>query len=366
MENPVSKILALHFALLLFGVLVVPAFASGPGVLQIEEAEWDIGTVKEEDGILEHTIFFKNAGNDPLVIENVVSDCNCAAASYTKSAVEPGGRGEIRLTFDPSKRYGPFRRKIRVSALAGGNRHIATIPVFGEVLPREKAPSESHIFRTGSGLNLSSISALFGTVAQGEESSASIGIYNSTDRTLPVYFACDPRYDFISVDAPYVLEPGTADRVVIRCSVPEGGYYGPFAFRVVPFAGGVKQEPVINAVGTVTENFSGADTVNRPVAVLETKYLDFGVVDIRRTYSASVELKNEGSRRLIVRRITGNDIIRARLPDGTVIRPGSSAFVTVTLDARSIDRLPAGDIIAVVTNDPLNPVQYIRVAARRE
>ncbi|MCF4102434.1 DUF1573 domain-containing protein [Gillisia sp. M10.2A] len=94
----------------------------------------DYGEIeKRSNGVRVFT--FKNIGNAPLVIENVYSSCGCTVPTWTKTAISPGGSGEIQVKYDTS-RTGPIRRTITIYSNA--DEPTKAIKIKGKVLDPEE------------------------------------------------------------------------------------------------------------------------------------------------------------------------------------------------------------------------------------
>ncbi len=63
---------------------------------------------------------FKNAGNNPLVIESVRPGCGCTVASFPKEPIAPGAENEITGEFDSHGRTGLQHKVINVKANTPG------------------------------------------------------------------------------------------------------------------------------------------------------------------------------------------------------------------------------------------------------
>ena len=98
--------------------------------IQFETDIIDYGEIKKDaDGV--KVFRFTNAGNAPLVIENVYSSCGCTTPFWTKTPVQPGGSGEIQVKYNTSI-VGPIRRTITVYSNAEENPKA--IKIKGKVL----------------------------------------------------------------------------------------------------------------------------------------------------------------------------------------------------------------------------------------
>jgi hypothetical protein len=70
----------------------------GPKV-KFEEETYDFGNIKEGE-VKSHVFVFQNTGDAPLLVKNVRTSCGCAAALISDKSVEPGKKGEIKVTFN--------------------------------------------------------------------------------------------------------------------------------------------------------------------------------------------------------------------------------------------------------------------------
>lgn len=74
----------------------------GPKV-KFEDESFDFGNIKEGE-VKTHVFVFQNTGDAPLVVKKVRTSCGCAAALISNKNIEPGKKGEIKVTFN-SKGY---------------------------------------------------------------------------------------------------------------------------------------------------------------------------------------------------------------------------------------------------------------------
>lgn len=60
---------------------------------------------------------FKNVGETPLILSNVIAGCGCTVPEYSKAPVAPGAEGVVTGAFDSNKSHpGAVRKTIRVTA----------------------------------------------------------------------------------------------------------------------------------------------------------------------------------------------------------------------------------------------------------
>ncbi len=99
-------ILAIIFSL--FQALV----ANDSKLVWITPTTHDFGEIFKKQPV-KHVFEFKNATNEPLVIENVRAECGCTASDWEQDPVEPSKTGKITVTYDAAK-SGAFYKKLTV------------------------------------------------------------------------------------------------------------------------------------------------------------------------------------------------------------------------------------------------------------
>lgn len=106
------KILFLTLYLALFCNLLLSQ--SGPQI-KFKENSWDFGKVKEGQ-VKTHEFEFENTGDASLVIKRVRTSCGCAAALVSEKTIEPGKKGEIKVTFNSRGYEGSVSKYVYVES----------------------------------------------------------------------------------------------------------------------------------------------------------------------------------------------------------------------------------------------------------
>lgn len=87
-------------------------------VLKFEKTSHNFGTFKESTPV-SYTFNFTNAGDEPLIINQVFTSCGCTVAEYTKKPVSPGKKGIIKVTYNGKNKYPrKFTKQITVNSNA--------------------------------------------------------------------------------------------------------------------------------------------------------------------------------------------------------------------------------------------------------
>ncbi len=89
-----SKVKAQNLA----DALPMDSLVQGPQMTFVSPM-YNFGKVRQGDKI-NTSFFFKNTGNQPLIILQVQTSCGCTVSNWSRDPVLPGQTGEINVTFD--------------------------------------------------------------------------------------------------------------------------------------------------------------------------------------------------------------------------------------------------------------------------
>ena len=65
------------------------------------------------------------------MITRVIASCGCTTPEWPKAPIAPGQKGEIKVTFNPDGRPGPFAKTI--SVYSNGKKGSFILNIRGEV-----------------------------------------------------------------------------------------------------------------------------------------------------------------------------------------------------------------------------------------
>lgn len=77
---------------------------NGP-VITWEKKTHDFGNIVQGDKV-EHTFYFTNTGNEPLIVTNVQVSCGCTTPKWPRDPVPPGAQGEVTVAFNSAGKMG--------------------------------------------------------------------------------------------------------------------------------------------------------------------------------------------------------------------------------------------------------------------
>ena len=103
------------------------------GSFQFAEEEFDFGTINEGQ-VIEHLFNFTNNGQAPLVISNITASCGCTSPEWTKTPVNPGEKGFVKVVFNSAAKSGAQAPTVTIQA--NTNPTVTRLRMKGSVTPK--------------------------------------------------------------------------------------------------------------------------------------------------------------------------------------------------------------------------------------
>ena len=129
--------------------------------ISADELIYNFGTIGESDGLASHIFTIKNTGNGPLVITRITASCGCTQPEWTKEPIAPGKTGEVKVTYNPKGRPGPFYKTIAI--YSNGKKGSFSLGIKGNVTPKEAQPILIYPYSIGD-LKLQTKNILYSTI----------------------------------------------------------------------------------------------------------------------------------------------------------------------------------------------------------
>lgn len=103
------------------------------GSFQFSEMEYDFGNINEGQ-VVEHLFNFTNNGQAPLVISNITASCGCTSPDWTKTPVQPGEQGFVKVVFNSTAKSGAQAPTVTIQA--NTNPTVTRLRMKGSVTPK--------------------------------------------------------------------------------------------------------------------------------------------------------------------------------------------------------------------------------------
>ena len=335
-------------------ISITPAWAQQGAQILSDELTYNFGTIAEADGFASHTFTIKNTGDAPLVITRVTASCGCTRPEWTKSPIAPGKTGEVKITYNPKGRPGPFYKT--VSIFSNGKKGSYSLAIKGNVTPKPSQPVFTYPYSIGD-LKLHTKTVLFSSIRPEETLGEKINIKNE-GKTSATLQPDEVGAITILMDAKVLKRKGRVSTLL------------PI---MIQSAGKKEVSGEIQISANVIDNFSklsAADKAQAPIAELSGTLLEFGKLPNKKNIvpliggkvSGTFEITNAGKTPLTIYSVTCDDE-RVDLSGGKKeLKPGATATFKVTLRPKEIKtKLEA--LINVVCNDPNGPIRLIKVTA---
>ena len=89
--------------------------AQKPAEIKFDKLAHNFGTFSEKEPVVNCAFTFTNVGESPLIINQAVASCGCTVPEYTKTPIQPGEKGEIKVTYNGTGKFpGHFKKSITV------------------------------------------------------------------------------------------------------------------------------------------------------------------------------------------------------------------------------------------------------------
>jgi hypothetical protein len=94
---------------------VTAVMAQKPAQIKFDKTTHNFGSFSENEPKVSCSFTFTNIGEQPLVINQAIASCGCTVPEYTKTPIQPGEKGEIKVTYNGTGKFpGHFKKSITV------------------------------------------------------------------------------------------------------------------------------------------------------------------------------------------------------------------------------------------------------------
>ena len=96
-------------------VFTLGMMAQQPAQIKFDKTTHNFGSFSEKNPVVTHSFTFTNVGEQPLVVNQAIASCGCTVPEFTKEPIAPGGKGEIKVTYNGEGKFpGHFKKSITV------------------------------------------------------------------------------------------------------------------------------------------------------------------------------------------------------------------------------------------------------------
>ena len=305
------------------------------------------------------TYNFKNTGNQPLVISNINTSCACSKAEWTKTPVESGGSGIIKVTFD-AEAIGHFYKDLEVYCNAAP--HLFMLDFNGEVTADSKNYMFTHPFAFGA-IRMNKKTLEFGDVKKGVQPTVEILIANSSNKSyIPALMHLPP---YLKVKAePAVLPRGKAGKLYVTLlsdELPEYGLNKAELYLSRYMGDKVCKDNKINFSALLLPATSQTDA-RAPKMKLSVEQVAFTSLRPNQKKVQTIEITNVGQSDLKIEDVQLFGKAMAVSIKSTHLKPGAKTKMKITWYAKYMEERKEEQKILFITNSPEQTKVYLPVS----
>jgi len=343
-----------------FGLVSYLNSQNTKAVLSFEKKTHDFGEIKEDGGAVVYSFNFTNTGTQPLVVHSVQASCGCTTPEWTRTPIQPGGKGFVKATFDPRNRPGNFNKTITVTSNAEQSNEI--LRIIGNVLAKEKTVEDIYP-RQMANIRLKSSVLSFTKVDPDATKTERLEFINTSEEPVTISFERIPAHLSMRVEPERVAAGATGAIVAVfdASKKQDWGFVSDQVFLIIN--GNKSNDNRISVSATIEEDYSkwtSQQMAEAPVIEFSETVFDFGDIKKGDKVTHTFIVNNTGKSNLILRKVNSSCGCTTTQPDKNVIPSGDSARITVTFDSRGRNGRQ-NQSITILSNDPKKSSQILRI-----
>ena len=337
----------------------------GQSMLKFQSMVHNFGHIKEDGGEQLCSFSAINKGKDSIEVTEIETSCGCTSAQYTKGNIAPNEKFEVTVRFNPFNRPGRIDKHIFV--MVSDSEEPIRLTIEGFVQERERTIDELYPFDMGGGLRLRSNFHAFGYIEHGTTTEEHIGYVNTSMEPIIIDMEYTAQSGYLTVSHPTTIPAGATGDITLSYSIAEGSdIYGTISDILYIIVDGKSARYALSAEAIITDNFSMVDDISAPRGDISKKIIKFGEINCANmVLEEVVAVTNIGASPLMVRSIESSSQAVEGIVEAVSIEPNQSIELRVRLYTERIEQ-SEGVFTArlrIVTNDPVRPLQTIKVNA---
>ncbi len=343
-------------ALSLVCLFLVPlAGARAQGSLSFEKTVHNFGDIQISDGPVRCSFPFKNTGNAPVVIHEVVTSCGCTTPRFSREPVLPGASGSIEVEF--SNNQGPYMFDKTITVYHSASKKPVVLHVKGAAHDKKKTVGELYPLNVG-GVGFRKTVFPAGHIGQGTHKDGEIDIANTTGHKIePVFTNVTPGLELKCV--PAVIQP--SGKALIKYTITAND--NPPKWGSVSYSADIsvkgQQSGTVRIDASIIDDFdklSKQQVKDAPLPYFTTTVAEYGRLAPGSGTTCVFHMTNKGKSKLVVHAIeSSSPMVKAATPLPLEVPAGGSADIEITLEGVQGD----GDTLfsaTVICNSPTRPM----------
>lgn len=329
--------------------------------ISFKKTVYDFGSVKEDNGTVSVDFEFTNTGKSPLIIQRVITSCDCAVADWPKEPLVPGTSRNIKVIFNPKSRVGKFDKLITVYSNAV--TPSVTLQISGFVLERTKTLEEIYAISVGD-FRFKNTHAAFGRILNNQIKVDTIEFINFGKEPSKIGCKIEGLRYLTVKFIPETLKPQEKGLMLVSYDAKSRNDWG-FVIDRFTLTQNDKDlnGSLITVSASIEENFTqltDAQRANAPKIDLPEPNYDFGSADEGQLIEKEFTFTNTGKEDLIIRKIKASCGCTTVEPADKVIKPGKTSSFKASIRTNGFSGRIAKSV-SIITNDPQNSTVVVRI-----
>lgn len=324
-----------------------------------------LGAVLEENGQAQAVFNFTNKTDQPLVVEEIITECGCTIAEYSKDTLQDNEAGKVVINFDPQTRGGEFAKMILVKTNVAPYMDTLRVAGFNVPLP---ASIPTHYGKEKAGLGFKLDVVNLGQVFTNEPKVKHVDFFNYGDYPIQLNQIQQNIPPHLKVKfMPAIVRGKTRGVLELTYNANAKDDLGFFDEEIgISILSNEKKELSLKVLATVHEYFEPVPVAEKdivPRLEIEEMEIDLNRINSTTVISRTIILENKGGQPLHIRKVVSNcDCVSLALPKSEM-KPGEKMDLSITFDPagrRGIDH----KTITIFSNDPLWPTRTVLIKSR--
>lgn len=333
----------------------------GGAAILIKNQNYNFGVIKEEAGIVICDFEIENAGKSPLIIQRVVSTCNCTSADWVKNPIAPGSKSVVKVKYDPKGRPGQFNQTVTV--FSNADKPTLVLQIQGKVQERPKSLEEIYNRPIGD-LRFTSNNIYLNKITPSAIKIDTVEFINLSNKTIKIGGNVG-SLTYITVKfVPEVVKQNEKGIMIISYDAKKRNDWGFVSDRIAITQNGEQvANGSIGVSASIEEDYSklsSEELAKAPSVEFKNKICDFGSIDEGKVVEFEFSYKNVGKSNLIIHKIKpgcGCTTVNSGI---NVIKPGDSTSFKASFRTNGYQGR-VNKSITVYLNDPKSPVVTLSI-----
>lgn len=340
-------------------LLFLASLTFAQGMLQFKEKNIELKKLKADDSPTEVIFKFKNTGNEPVILTRVSPITTELKADWDKAPLAPGKSSEIKISFNTTRMPEKFNYSIIVFTSTNTREQLT---LSANIIDNPAKP-ELLYNADMEGLKFKTTNIQFNNIYNWQVVSDTLSFFNARKDTVSVGTNYLPSYMQFAAN-PQKVAPGKKGSIIITYDAPKKNDYGySYESIILSLNNSKEYKNRLTITANITEDFSKLnkkDLENAPIASFEKTEINFGDIKPGDKANCDFTLKNTGKSDLFIRKTRASCGCTAVTMGQTTVAPGQTTVIRATFD--SANKSGHQDkSITVITNDPKNPDQTLRI-----